>query len=98
MNWDATKANAKFEFLNLQQKDEFISFKCIESSPEHKWQHDWKLIPMPADGKFVKMTLKSHPGKALIRQKKEKVMHQNKEVRWYRIGEEEDACTFLFQS
>ena len=53
---------------------------------------------MPADGKFVKMTLQSHPGKALVRQKREKYMHENKEVRWYRIGEEEDACIFIFQS
>ena len=53
---------------------------------------------MPSDGKFVKMTLKSHPGKALVRQKREKYMHQSKEVRWYRIGEENDACIFIFQS
>jgi hypothetical protein len=52
---------------------------------------------MPENSRIVRMTLKSHPGKALIRNyDKQKYMHDGHEVRWYKIGEESDASIFIF--
>ena len=47
------------------------------------------------------MTLKSHPGKALTRDPREKYIHKGHEgrgeVRWYRLGDKADACVFFFE-
>ena len=51
---------------------------------------------MPKEGRVVKMTLKSHPGKALTRDPRDKEMYEGHEVRWYRLGDAADACIFFF--
>ena len=57
----------------------------------------WKLISMPEDSVAVKMTLKSHPGKALVRDKRDDDFFMGGKVRWYEVGDESKACIFLFQ-
>ena len=79
--------------MNL--KDSTISFSCVESDTDD--MKKWKLNSMPEDGVAVKMTLKSHPGKALVRDKRDDVMHEGGKVRWYEVGDEAKACIFIFQ-
>ena len=91
MKWD-NGDTAKFEFAHL--KDGSISFDGIEqSSDQYK---DWHLNSMPEDGVPVKMTLKNHPGKALVRDKRDDEFFMGGKVRWYEVGDESKACIFLF--
>ena len=57
----------------------------------------WKLQTLPEDSVVVKMTLKSHPGKAIVRDKRDDVFHEGIKVRWYEVGDASKACTFIFQ-
>ena len=81
-----------FEFANF--KDGNLTFNCVEYGPNE--MVGWKIVSMPDDGVAVKMTLKSHPGKALVRDKRDDVMHEGGKVRWYEVGDEEKACIFIF--
>ena len=45
----------------------------------------WKLVTLPDDSVCVKMTLKSHPGKAIVRDKRDEEFYIGEKVRWYEI-------------
>ena len=65
MDWENNKGYANWKFIELSEK--FIQLKCVDS----KWGHfvGQKLESSNFEetmGEVVPMTLKSHPGKALV--------------------------------
>ena len=72
MKWDSNNQTCIFEFASLNENS--IGFNCIEA-PNSEDMLKWKLQTLPEDSVVVKMTLKSHPGKAIVRDKRDDVFH-----------------------
>ena len=94
LKWDSG-ATAVFELVSLNK---VIIMKCVEASSEIADILKWKLTNLPQHSTVVKMTLKSHPGQALVRDQRDRCMHEGHEVRWYKLGDQADACLFVFMS
>ena len=98
MDWEGGKAKGYAYWKFMEISSEFFQLKCTDS----KWGHfvGRKLESSNFEktfGEVVAMTLKSHPGKALVLDTDRNYVHEGYAVRWFKLGEAKDALKCVFK-
>ena len=95
MDWEKNRGYATWEFLEISESS--IKLKCVDSTWGRYVDTYLESTDSEQTGEVIPMTLKSHPGKALVVDSERNYMHENYPIRWFKLGEAKDALKCVFK-